>query len=108
MAFVIDTERLSLRLRTKADAVCNLGLLREHEGGTTMSIDEVEQRLVEQNERAQWEGFGLLSIRPRDEMRPIGYCGLNVRRCSSSNRNPRMRSFPNSGAMATRRRPLVP
>jgi hypothetical protein len=80
--FVIDTERLSLRLRTKADAVCNLELLREHEGGTTMSIDEVEQRLVEQNERAQWEGFGLLSIRPRDEMRPIGYCGLNVRRCS--------------------------
>lgn len=82
MAFEIDTERLSLRLRTKADAVCNLELLREHEGGTTMSIDEVEQRMVEQNERAQREGFGLLSIRQRDEMRPIGYCGLIIGRCS--------------------------
>jgi RimJ/RimL family protein N-acetyltransferase len=82
MAFSIETERLSLRLRTKADAQCNLDLLREHEGGTTLSIDEVEQRMVEQNERAQVEGFGLLSIRKRHEVRPIGYCGLIVGRGS--------------------------
>ena len=58
MAFSIDTERLSLRLRTKHDAECNLELLREHEGGTALSIGEVEQRMVEQNERAQVDGFG--------------------------------------------------
>lgn len=76
MAFAIDTDRLSLRLRTKEDAQCNLELLREHEGGTTLSIREVEQRLVEQNERAQEIGFGLLGIRRRTETSPIGYCGL--------------------------------
>lgn len=37
--------------RTKEDARCNLELLREHEGGATMSIDEVQQRLVEQNDK---------------------------------------------------------
>lgn len=58
LAFSIDTERLSLRLRTKDDAECNLELIREHEGGTTLSIDEVEQRIVEETKRAQVEGFG--------------------------------------------------
>jgi RimJ/RimL family protein N-acetyltransferase len=82
MAFSIDTERLLLRLRTRDDAECNLELLREHEGGTTLSIDEVERRIVEQNKRAQGEGFGLLGIRRRGEERPIGYCGLIVGRSS--------------------------
>src|ERR1039458_4320320 len=82
MAFSIDTERLSLRLRTKDDAECNLELLREHEGGTTLSLDEVEQRVVEQNKRAQVEGFGLLSIRRLNEERPIVYCGLIIGRAS--------------------------
>jgi RimJ/RimL family protein N-acetyltransferase len=82
MAFVIDTERLSLRLRTKDDAECNLELLREHEGGTALSIGEVEQRMVEQNERAQVDGFGLLGIRRRYETSPIGYCGLAIGRGS--------------------------
>jgi RimJ/RimL family protein N-acetyltransferase len=82
MAFSIDTERLLLRLRTRDDAECNLELLREHEGGTTLSIDEVERRIVEQNKRAQVEGFGLLGIRRRGEERPIGYCGLIVGRSS--------------------------
>jgi RimJ/RimL family protein N-acetyltransferase len=80
MAFVIDTERLSLRLRTKDDAECNLELLREHEGGAALSIDEAEQRMVEQNERAQVDGFGLLGIRRRNEISPIGYCGLIIGR----------------------------
>ncbi len=80
MAFVIDTERLSLRLRTKADAECALELLREHEGGTTLSIGEVEQRIVEQNERAHVDGFGPLGIRRRYETSPIGYCGLIIGR----------------------------
>jgi len=80
MAFLIDTERLSLRLRTKDDAECNLELLREHEGGTALSIGEVEQRMVEQSERAQVDGFGLLGIRRRSEASPIGYCGLIIGR----------------------------
>jgi hypothetical protein len=82
MTFVIDTERLSLRLRTKDDAECNLELLREHESGTALSIGEVEQRMVEQNERAQVDGFGLLGIRRRYETSPIGYCGLIIGRGS--------------------------
>ena len=85
MAFSIDTERLSLRLRTKDDAECNLELLREHEGGSTLSLDEVEQRMVEQNKRAQVEGFGA----------PL-----------MSRKSP-MRSFPNSEATATQQRPLA-
>ena len=80
MAFLIDTERLSLRLRTKDDAECNLELLREHEGGTELSLGEVEQRMVEQNERAHLDGFGLLGIRRRNETSPIGYCGLIIGR----------------------------
>ena len=80
MAFAIDTERLSLRLRTKDDAECNFELLREHEGGTMLSIAEVEQRIFEQNERAHIDGFGLLGIRRRYETTPIGYCWLIIGR----------------------------
>jgi hypothetical protein len=72
MAFLIDTERLSLRLRAEDDAECNLELLREHEGGTAMSIGEAEQRMVELNDRAHVDGFGLLGIRRRYEAAPIG------------------------------------
>jgi RimJ/RimL family protein N-acetyltransferase len=82
MAFSIDTQRLSLRLRTRHDAECNLELLREHEAGTALSIGEVEQRMVEQNERAQVDGFGLLGIRQRCETSPIGYCGLIIGRAT--------------------------
>jgi RimJ/RimL family protein N-acetyltransferase len=80
MAFLIDTERLSLRLRTKDGAECNLELLREHEGGTDLSLGEVERRMVEQNERAQLDGFGLMGIRRGSETSPIGYCGLIIGR----------------------------
>src|SRR5487761_1909970 len=82
MAFSINTERLSLRLRTKDDAECNLELLREHIGGTTLSISEVELRLVERNAQAQVEGFGIVGIRRLNEERPIGYCGLIIGRAS--------------------------
>jgi RimJ/RimL family protein N-acetyltransferase len=82
MAFSIDTERLSLRLRTKDDAKCNLKLLQEHEGETTLSLDEVEQRLVEQYIQAHEVGFGVLSIRQLGESDPIGYCGLIIGRSS--------------------------
>ena len=36
--------------------------------------------MVEQNERAQVDGFGLLGIRRRHETSPIGYCGLIIGR----------------------------
>jgi hypothetical protein len=58
MAFSIHTDRLSLRLRTKTDAACTLELLGEHDRGTTMSIGEVEQRLLGQNEQAQFTTLG--------------------------------------------------
>jgi RimJ/RimL family protein N-acetyltransferase len=82
MSFSIDTERLSLRLRTKDDASCNLELLREHEGGTTMTIEEAEHRMVQQNEQARVDGFGILGIRRRLEEVPMGYCGLIIGRSS--------------------------
>ena len=82
MAFSIDTERLSLRLRTKDDAECNLELLREHEGGTTLSLDDVARRMVERNIQARADGFGVLSIRRLKEANSIGYCGLIVGRAS--------------------------
>jgi len=82
MAFSIDTERLSLRLLTKDDAECNLELLREHDGGTTLSIGEIEQRMVERSIRAHEEGFGILFLRRHNEERPIGYCGLIIGRAS--------------------------
>jgi RimJ/RimL family protein N-acetyltransferase len=67
-------------LRTRDDAAWNLELLGEHEGGTSMTINEAEQRLVEQKETAQVNGIGLLTIRRRDEGDPVGYCGLIVGR----------------------------
>jgi RimJ/RimL family protein N-acetyltransferase len=82
MAFSIDTERLSLRLRTKDDAQCNLELLQEHEGGTTLTLADVEQRMVERNAQAYEEGFGILGLRLHNEKRPIGYCGLIIGRAS--------------------------
>jgi RimJ/RimL family protein N-acetyltransferase len=80
MSFSIVTERLNLRLRTRDDAAWNLELLGEHEDGTTMTFDEVSQRLQEQNESARVNGFGLLTIRRRVEDDPIGYCGLIIGR----------------------------
>ena len=106
MAFLIDTERLSLRLRTKDDAECNLELLLEHEGGTALSIGEVEQRMVEQNERAHVDGFGLLGIRRRYETSPIGYCGLIIGRGTFEEPEIAYEVLPDSEATATPRRPL--
>jgi RimJ/RimL family protein N-acetyltransferase len=80
MSFSMDSERLTLQLRTKTDALCNHELLRGHAGGTTLSLEEVEQRLVEQNEEAQVEGFGLLGIRRIHDEHAIGYCGLIIGR----------------------------
>jgi RimJ/RimL family protein N-acetyltransferase len=82
MAFSIDTERLSLRLRTKDDAECNLKLLQEHEGGTTLTLDDVAKRMVERSIEAHKVGFGVLSIRRLKDSDPIGYCGLIVGRGS--------------------------
>ena len=80
MPFSVVTERLDLRLRTPDDAAWNLELLGEHEDGTTMTLDEVSQRLRDQNESARVNGFGLLTVRRRVEGDPIGYCGLIVGR----------------------------
>jgi RimJ/RimL family protein N-acetyltransferase len=82
MAFSLETERLSLRLRVREDAVWNLELLGEHEGGTTRTLAEAEQRLVDQNAQARETGIGFLAITRRVEGDVIGYCGLLVGRAS--------------------------
>jgi len=82
MAFQIETERLCLRLRDRDDASWNLELLGEHAGGTTRTLAEAEQRLVDQQVQAHVNGFGLLTIQRRAEGDRIGYCGLLVGRGS--------------------------
>lgn len=82
LAFSIETKRLSLRLRGQQDAAWYLELLREHEGGTTLTIAEAEQRLAEQHVKAHETGLGFLAIQRRAEQDLIGYCGLLVGRAS--------------------------
>jgi RimJ/RimL family protein N-acetyltransferase len=83
MPFALETERLTLSLRRPEDAGWNLELLGEHEGGTTLSFAEAEQRLADQRVEAERMGFGLLTIRRRSEGDAIGYCGLIVGRGSA-------------------------
>ena len=80
MAFAIETERLSLRLRDVDDAAWNLDLLAEHAGGTTRTLLEARARLAAQHAQAHQAGFGLLTIRRREEGDAIGYCGLLIGR----------------------------
>lgn len=82
MSFSIETERLSLRLRAREDAVWNLQLLGEHEGRTELTLAEAEQHLAEQNVTARGVGFGFLAIQRRAERDFIGYCGLLVGRAT--------------------------
>lgn len=82
MSFSIETDRLSLRLRGAEDAVCNLALLSEHEGGTTAPLADVRESLVRQRRAALTNGIGLLSVQRRVEKDRIGYCGLIVGRGS--------------------------
>src|SRR5689334_4680722 len=82
MPFHIETARLSLRPRDQQDAIWNLELLAEHEGGTTRTLDEEQQRLAEQNMQARERGIGFLTITRRADGDPIGYCGLLVGRGS--------------------------
>jgi hypothetical protein len=82
MARSILTQRLCLQLRDECDAEWNHGLLGEHEGGTTQSVQDVRLRLAEQRIEARSSGIGLLTIRRRVDDEPLGYCGLIVGRCS--------------------------
>ncbi|WP_433600492.1 GNAT family N-acetyltransferase [Nocardia sp. CA-135953] len=82
MSFSIETDRLSLRLRGTEDALCNLALLSEHEGGTTATLADVRESLIRQRSKAMTAGIGLLSVRRRAEGDRIGYCGLIVGRGS--------------------------
>ena len=75
MAFSLQTERLSLELRTADDAEWNLPLLRE-----PLPLDAARARLAEQEVAARKSGIGLLTVRL--EGVPIGYCGLIVGRGS--------------------------
>ena len=66
MAFALETKRLSLRLRGPEDAVCNLELRGEHEGGTTVTLAEEREHLIEQQREAHWSpGEQLMFPAPR-------------------------------------------
>jgi RimJ/RimL family protein N-acetyltransferase len=80
MAFALETERLTLRLRTREDAAWNLELLAEHDGPATLTLEEAQQRLADENQTARVDGIGLLTIRRRIDPDAIGYCGLIVGR----------------------------
>jgi len=80
MAFELETERLTLRLRQPADADWSLELLREHEGGTAFELEQVASRLAERSRSSHENGIGLLAIRRRSDDVPIGYCGLIIGR----------------------------
>jgi len=82
MSFAIDTQRLILRLRDAEDAAVNLALLREHEGGTSLTLKECREHLVKQRAEAEESGLGFLGVRRRAEGDRIGYCGLLVGRGS--------------------------
>src|SRR5438067_8252519 len=82
MSFAIETERLRLRLRGPQDAVWNLELLGEHEGGTTLTLADAERRLAQQAVQAHASGIGLLAMQRRAEGDVIGYCGLLIGRGS--------------------------
>jgi hypothetical protein len=51
------SERLTLTLRTRQDALWNLELLGEHEGGTTSTYADAEQRLADQQVAALEAGL---------------------------------------------------
>lgn len=82
MAFSLETERLILRLRGWNDASWNLELMGEHEGGTMLTLDDVQRRLAEQEAMSRDSGIGFLTIERRAEGDSIGYCGLLIGRGS--------------------------
>jgi RimJ/RimL family protein N-acetyltransferase len=78
MSFNLETERLTLRLRTEADAAWNLRLLAEHTGGTAVTLPEARQRLANQKIASHTSGIGFLTISRRKDGQVLGYCGLFV------------------------------
>ena len=82
MAFSLETERLSLRLRGPEDAHWNLELLGEQDRAPTRTLEQERQRLAGQRGQALEVGFGFLAIERRVEGDRIGYCGLLVGRSS--------------------------
>ena len=80
MSFVLETERLSLRLRGIDDAAWYVELMGERDGGTTLTISDAERHLAEQIPQAGAAGFGFLTIERRAEGDAIGYCGLLIGR----------------------------
>jgi len=82
MRFALETERLSMELRTRKDALWNWELLRERETPVERSMSDVEARLIKQELESRSSGIGFLTIRRKIEGDPIGYCGLFIGRSS--------------------------
>jgi RimJ/RimL family protein N-acetyltransferase len=82
MAFSLETDRLSLRLRGPEDAPCNLELRAEQDEDRPRSLAEEQRYLANQRAHAHETGFGFLSIQRRMEGDRIGYCGILIGRGS--------------------------
>jgi RimJ/RimL family protein N-acetyltransferase len=82
MAFSLETDRLSLRLREADDAAGYLELLGEHEEATTISVADARRHLADQHRQARVSGIGFLAIERRTEGDLIGYSGLLVGRAT--------------------------
>ena len=77
---------------------------REHEGGTTLSIERLSNDWSEQNEREQEIGFGLLGIRRRTEPARLGIADSSLVGGPSRSPSSPMRFSRASRVMATQRR----
>jgi RimJ/RimL family protein N-acetyltransferase len=81
MAYVIETERLTLRIRDERDAEWYRELVGER-GGDTPTLEESRARLAQFRDLTLETGIGALAICRRAEGDVIGYCALIVGRAS--------------------------
>ena len=81
MSLVIETERLTLRLRDERDAAWYRELVAERSEDMP-TLDEATTRLARFRDLTNEIGIGALAICRRSEGDVIGYCALVVGRCS--------------------------
>jgi RimJ/RimL family protein N-acetyltransferase len=81
MASVIETERLTLRIRDERDAEWYRELVGER-GGDVPTLEESRARLARSRDLTIETGIGALAMSRRAEGDTIGYCALIVGRTS--------------------------
>jgi RimJ/RimL family protein N-acetyltransferase len=81
MSLVLETERLTLRLRDERDAGWYRELVAER-GEDTPTLEEATERLARVKDQTIETGIGALAICRREEGDVIGYCALVVGRAT--------------------------